>query len=448
MSKQNNLWYATRLAALPRRRVTASPNLPVAPSALPGPDDVLRVTLPNGITVLARENWSAPSIVVEGYLLAGNLDEPADLPGLASFTTGMLTRGTRRRSFTEINETVESVGASVGFATDRHIISFSTKSLAEDLDLVLDVLADELRQPAFAPEYIERLRGLRMTSIAERENDTRQMAGRAFRELMFGAHPLGRDLLGTRPSNTAIDRDALVAFYETFFRPQGMVVAVVGALPAQQAVDKIAATFGDWNGQRPPRLALPPVPALETRREHRVAMPDKSQADVILGWMGMRRNSPDFDAARLANTVLGVFGMMGRLGVNVRERQGMAYYAYSRLGADREPGSWAAIAGVNPANVERAISAMLDEIKRLCDELVPADELEDSKRYVTGSLPLQLETNDGVASLLVDLEWHELGLDYLSRYPGIIRALTAEQVQAAAQKYLNPDVYVLAVAGP
>lgn len=429
-------------AASSRRRVT------VAPSALPGPHDVLRVTLPNGITVLARENWSAPSIVVEGYLLAGNLDEPADLPGLASFTTSMLTRGTRRRSFAQINETVESVGASIGFAADRQIISFSTKSLAEDLDLVLDVLADELRQPAFAPEYIERLRGLRMTSIAERENDTRQMAGRAFRELMFGAHPLGRDLLGTRQSNTAIDRAALVAFYETFFRPQGMVVAVVGALPAQQAVDKIAATFGDWHGQRAPRPALPPVPALETRRERQVAMPDKSQADIILGWMAMRRNSPDFDAARLANTVLGVFGMMGRLGVNVRERQGMAYYAYSRLSADREPGSWAAIAGVNPANVDRAIRAMLDEIKRLCDEPVPADELEDSKRYVTGSLPLQLETNDGVASLLVDLEWHELGLDYLSRYPGIMRALTAEQVQAAAQKYLNPDLYVLAVAGP
>lgn len=427
-------------AAFPRHRVAAS--------SLPGPEDVLRVTLPNGITVLARENWAAPSIVLEGYLLAGNLDEPAELPGLASFTTSMLARGTRRRSFTEINETVEAVGASIGFATDRRITSFSTKSLAEDLDLVLDVLADELRAPIFPLEYIERVRGTRMTAIAERENDTRQMAGRAFRELMFGSHPLGRDLLGTRQSNTAINRQALVAFYESFYRPQGMVVAVVGALPAHEAADKIAAVFGDWSGQRAARPALPQMPKLEARRQRRVAMPDKSQSDIIVGWMGMERNSPDFDAARLANTVLGVFGMMGRLGLNVRERQGMAYYAYSRLSADREPGTWAAIAGVNPANVERAISAILDEVKRLCDEPVPEDELEDSKQYVTGSLPLQLETNDGVASLLVDIEWHELGLDYLARYPEIIRALTPGQVQAAVQKYLNPDAYVLAVAGP
>ena len=448
MSKQNNLGLPSASPRRRRRRVAASPHRPVAASPLPGPDDVLRRTLPNGITVLARENWSAPSIVVEGYLLSGNLDEPIDLPGLASFTTGMLTRGTRRRSFAEINETVEAVGASVGFGTDRHMTSFSTKSLNEDLDLVLDVLADELRQPVFPPEHIEKIRGLRMTAIAERENDTRQMAGRAFRELMFGSHPLGRDLLGDRQSVAAINRDALVAFYEAYFRPQGMVVAIVGALPAEAAMEKIAATFGDWQGARAPRPALPPVAALDATRDRRVAMADKTQSDLILGWPAMRRSAPDFDAARLANTVLGVFGMMGRLGSNVRERQGMAYYAASRLSADREPGTWVAYAGVNPANVERAARAILDEVKRMCDEPVPAGELEDSKRYLTGSMPLQLETNDGVASLLVDIEWHQLGLDYLARYPGIINSLTAEQVQAAAQKYLNPNAYVLAVAGP
>ena len=133
------------------RLAPASPRLRVPRPPLPGPDDVLRTTLPNGVTVLARENWSAPSMVVEGYLLVGSLDEPVELPGLASFTVSMLSRGTRRRSFTEINETVEAVGASVGFGTDRHITSFSTKSLAEDLDLVLDVLVDELRIPSSRP---------------------------------------------------------------------------------------------------------------------------------------------------------------------------------------------------------------------------------------------------------------------------------------------------------
>ena len=291
--------------------------------------------LPNGITVLARENWAAPSVVVEGYLVVGNLDEPANMPGLASFVVSMLSRGTEHRTFAEINETIESVAASIGFSSDRHITNFSTKSLAEDLDLVLEVLADELRAPAFPAPYIERVRGLRFTALAERENDTRQMAGRTFRELMYGDHPLGRDMLGTRESLNAIQRDALVEFYDTFYRPQDMVVVVVGAVPAEEAVRKIEAAFGDWHGARPQRAALAPLPPIDGVRKRQVVMPDKTQSDLVMGWQGMRRLDPDFDPARLANTVLGVFGMMGRLG---DERPREAGHGLLRLlPAERRP---------------------------------------------------------------------------------------------------------------
>lgn len=421
---------------------------PAPKASLPGPNDIVRRVLPNGIIVLARENWSAPSVVVEGYVLAGNFDEPAELPGLASFVSSMLSRGTQRRTFTEISETIEGLGASIGFGPDRHTLSFSTKSLAEDLDTVLGVLAEELRLPAFPPEYIERVRGMRLTALAERDNDTRQVAGRVFRELMYGKHPLGRDMLGTHESLAAIQRDLLVGFYERFFSPRGMVVAIVGALKAEEAVCRIEAAFGDWTGDRPVRPALDPLRPLPAIRRRHVIMPDKTQTDIIMGWQGLRRLDPEYDAARLANTVLGVFGMMGRLGANVRERQGMAYYAFSRLSGDREPGAWLALAGVNPVNVRRAQEAILDEIKRLQDEWVPEDELQDSKRFLVGSLPLQLETNDGVASLLVDLEWHELGLDYLWRYEELVEGVTPAQIQDVARRYLDPSRYVVAIAGP
>jgi zinc protease len=417
-------------------------------SSLPGPHDVLRRILPNGTTVLARENWSAPSVVVEGYLQVGNLDEPEGLAGLASFTSGMLGRGTRSRSFAEINELVESVGASLGFSADRRVTGFSAKSLAEDLDLILDVLADELREPVFPAEYVERLRGMRLTAIAERENDTRHMAGMAFRELMYGTHPLGRDLLGSRQSNAAIGREELVSFYQSYYRARGMVIAIVGAVPAEVAVSKVADTLGDWVGDRPPLPAIPPVTHSDGIRERRVSMPGKSQTDLIVGWPAMRRLDPDFDGARVANTVLGVFGMMGRLGENVRELQGMAYYAYSRLSANRDPGTWVAIAGVAPENVERAFQAILVEIERLRQEAVSDSELQDCKRYLTGSLPIHLETNDGVAGTLVEIEWHGLGLDYLQRYRDIVEGVTARDVQTAAQKYLDVASYVLAIAGP
>jgi zinc protease len=417
-------------------------------SSLPGPHDVLRRSLPNGITVLARENFSAPSVVVDGYLEVGNLDEPEDLAGLASFTSAMLGRGTRKRSFADINELVESVGASLGFSAERRITGFSAKCLAEDLNLILDVLTDELREPVFPAEYVERLRGMRLTAIAERENDTRQMAGLAFRELMYGNHPLGRDLLGSRQSNEALRRDDLVSFYESCYCPRGMVIAVVGAISAEDAFHRVADSLGAWSGDRPALPVVSPVSHPDEYLERRVLMPHKSQADLIVGWPAMRRLDPDFDGARMANTVLGVFGMMGRLGENVREAHGMAYYAYSRLSANRDPGTWAAIAGVAPENVERAFRAILVEVERLRQEPVPADELQDCKRYLTGSLPIQLETNEGVAGVLVDIEWHGLGLDYVQRYKSIIDSITPSDVQAAAQKYLNPAAYALAIAGP
>jgi zinc protease len=419
-----------------------------AKTALPGSDDVLRRTLPNGVTVLARENWSAPSVSLRGYLYAGNLDEPEDLRGVASFTANMLTRGTERRTFAEISETVETASASVSFWSEAHVTRFAAKSLAEDLDLILDVLADEMRHSIFPAEYVDRVRGMRLSSIDERENDTGAMAGLAYLDLMYGGHPLGRDALGDRQSNARITRDALAQFHSAYFAPQGMVIVIVGAVAAEDAVARVERSFGDWSQTRPARPAIPPLPVIDSPRSKRVLVRDKSQADILLGWRAMRRTDPDFESGRLANTILGVFGMMGRLGESVRERQGMAYYAYSSLAGGRETGSWVASAGVAPGNVERAAASMLEEVERLRQEPVSEEEIEDSKRFMIGSLPLQLEANEGVAGLLLDIEWFGLGLDYLERYTTSIQRLTPAEVQAVAQRYLRPDGYVQAVAGP
>jgi zinc protease len=140
--------------------------------------------------------------------------------------------------------------------------------------------------------------------------------------------------------------------------------------------------------------------------------------------------------------------MMGRLGDKVRDEQGLAYYSYSRIEGGRGPGPWTVIAGVNPANVERALESIRAEIRRICQEPVPPEELADSQSFLVGSLPLRLETNEGVAAAILDMEQYGLGLDYLQRYGDLIRAITPERVLAAAQRWLNPDAYVLALAGP
>jgi len=417
--------------------------------ALPGPDDTLRHTLPNGITILARENFASPSVIIDGYVEVGSEDEVPEKAGLASLTSDVMERGTKNRSFDELYEEVESVGASFGFGAGTHITSFGAKGLVAQLPLLLDILNDVLRNPAFSQDQFQHAKNETLIDLQELEHSTRRKAARIFHELAYPeAHPYHRSVLGYQETIANITRDELAAFHEKHFAPKGMVVVVVGAIKAKDAIKAVADTFGDWETSRPARAPLPEVPPLTEITQKRIAIPEKTQSDLILGWPGPARSSSDFLTCVLANTVLGVFGMMGRLGEKVRSQSGLAYYAYSRVDGGKGPGPWQAIAGVNPVNVEHALALILDEIRNIRETKIPEDELEDSKSYLQGSLPLRLETNEGVARALTHIERNALGMDYLQRYQQLINEITAEEITAAVQRWLDPEHYALAIAGP
>jgi zinc protease len=177
-------------------------------------------------------------------------------------------------------------------------------------------------------------------------------------------------------------------------------------------------------------------------------IPGKTQSDIVLGWVGLKRSDADYFPAYVANCILGQFGIMGRIGDRVRDEKGLAYYSYTRLEAGFAPGPWAAIAGVAPPNVEPAVEAILEEVKRIRQEPVTEDELADTKAYLVDSVPLRLEAKESVAAQIAHMQVHQLGLDYLQRYPGYVRAVGAEDVMAVTNKYMDPDSYVISVAGP
>ncbi|RPI34692.1 MAG: insulinase family protein [Chloroflexota bacterium] len=422
---------------------------PNAPGSLPGPDDISRVELPNGIVVLSRSNFNSPSVVISGYLNAGSLFEPDNLLGLANFTSLGLMRGTARRSFHEIYDALESVGASLGFSGGTHSTGFSGRSLTEDLDMLLGLLAEALRQPAFPPEPIERLRSQLLTGLAIRAQDTGEMASLAFDKIVYNAHPYSRPEDGYPETVQAIRIEDIETFHRRFYGPREMVIAVVGAVDTREAVDKISHFLGDWsNPDQPTAPGLPPVRPLENLVRQSITIPGKSQADILIGSAGPQRLSPDFLAASLGNSVLGQFGMFGRIGDVVREQAGLAYYAYSSLSGGIGPGPWYVTSGVDPANVDRAVELIRLEIARFVDEPVSKDELDDSKANYIGRLPLSLESNGGVAGALLNLERYQLGLDYYRRYPGLISGITREDVLAAARHYLHPNRLAIAVGGP
>jgi zinc protease len=275
------------------------------------------------------------------------------------------------------------------------------------------------------------------------------MAGLTFRKLLYPAgHPYGRSMTGYMETIPAITRDDLENFYRSRYSAQGMIVSIVGAVKAEAAFEAWEHAFGAWHGaENNHREPLPPVPQVDEIRYEFAPVPGKTQSDIFLGFVGPARSEEDYLDAALCNTILGVFGLMGRLGTNVRDKLGLAYYSYSRVEGGLGPGPWTLAAGVNPANVERAIQAMRAEVRRIRDKVVGGKELADNKAFVTGSLPLRLETNDGVAGIIVDLELYSLGLDYLQRYTDMINAITPKRIRVAAQKYLDPDHYALAVAG-
>lgn len=421
----------------------------ITPHALPGPDDILRVELGNGLIILARENFTSPSVVVDGSIWGGALQEPDGKTGLANFHSAMLMRGTAHHSFDELHEEIESNGASLGFSSGGHACRFGAKSLAEDLPRMLNLAAEVLREPTFPELYVERVRGQIITGLRLRAHNTRSMAALRFLELAYPAsHPYSKSLDGYLETVTAITRDDLVTFHRNL-GPRGAIVVVVGAVKAQEAIEMVRGAFGDWeNPDQPEPPEAPPAPRLLEVQQAHVPIPGKSQSDIVLGYPGPSRASPDYHAARMANSILGVFGMYGRLGDSIRQAQGLAYYSYSSLTGGLGPGPWRVIAGVAPDMVTQAVESIRREIRRMVEEPVSDEELADNKAFFAGQLVLGLETNEGVASSIMLMEMHKLGLDYLQRYEELINSLTADDILAATRRYLDPDAYALAVAGP
>jgi len=418
-------------------------------SALPGPDDIYREVLPNGIVVLTRSNFNSPSVVVSGYFDAGTLFDPDEKLGLADFVTSALMRGTKKRTFDKIYNELESVGANLGFSSGVHKSGFNGRSLAEDLPLLLNLLSESLIAPSFPKAEMEKLRAQLLTGLSIRSQDTSDMASMVFDEILFKGHPYSRPEDGHPETVKKITRDDLVKFHRDHYGPRGMVIVIVGEVNSEDAVRQVRRAFGGWRvkGQKE-ALELPSFKPLKktVSRHHRIA--GKSQSDLIIGTNGPKRRDPEFMSASLGNSILGQFGMMGRIGDVVREKSGLAYYAYSSLSAGLGPGSWEVSAGVNPQNVKKATDLILAELRRFVVDGVTADELADSKANFIGRLPLSLESNGGVAGALLNIERHDLGMDYYRRYENLVNEVTADEVLTTARKFIDPDKLAIAVAGP
>lgn len=419
-------------------------------SSLPSSENITRVELDNGIVILAYENPSVQSVNIMGSLHAGSIYESSEKNGLASFVASALMTGTKNQDFDTIHSALEDIGADVGFRSHIHKVSISGKALAEDLSVLLQVANDTLRNPIFPEEHIERLRGERLTRLQYSNFNTRYRASKALRETLYpDSHPYHYGTFGTEETMGTLSIDDLQTFHAQHYGPKGMIFVVVGAVPVDDVVTMVSEQFGDWQNPDQPDVLDAPM-EVSPAENHRtfVFVPGKTQSDINIGVVGPSRYAENYVPAQLANSILGEFGMMGRIGKSVREEKGLAYYAYSRVGGGHGPDSWTISAGVNPDNVELAIDSSLQEVERLINEEVSDEDIADNQSYFAGRLPLRLESNEGLSAYIHSMESYQLGLDYLANYSDMIDGITKDDILQAAQHYLKPDEMVIAVAGP
>jgi zinc protease len=415
---------------------------------LPGEDSIKRVVLPNDIIVLTKSDFNSPSVVISGYLNSGSIHDPKEKLGLSLFTSYALMRGSIFHRYRRIYNDLETAGAAMGFSSSIQSTSFGGKSLIEDLPLLLNTLSEATRWPIFPPNQLKILLSQIITGVQIREQDTGERVSLRFDEVLFPDHPYGRSEEGSIETLRRIRRSDLIKFHQQFYGPSGMVIAIVGAIEHQKAVDLVYRALGDW--KNPVWVPPPTIPEVPNRkfsyREH-IPISGKFQTDIIMGSYGPKRTSEEFLIASLGNNILGQFGMMGRIGEAVREKSGLAYYASTTLNAWHSAGTWEITAGVNSNNIDKTIEIIQNEISRFVNEPVSNQELDDSKSNLIGLIPLSIESNAGVANAIIRMERYKLGLNYLREYPGIISGISKEQILQVSQKYLDPENLVIISAG-
>lgn len=409
----------------------------------------VRAALDNGAVVIVQRACATPAVSINATFLAGGIHEPDALTGLAYLTGRVIDRGTQRRTADEIAGELDLRGVSLRVGTTRQTTTLSCTCLAEDFEDVLAIVMDVARRPTFPVEELAKRRAESMTALRQDEDNPAVRAVETLSELLYGAgHPYGRRAKGSVETLERIDRQAIAGFHARYVRPSVLSLAVVGDVEATRAIDCAAMEIEGWTGTPADPIVVPPPAAGPVRRVCTINMPGKAQTDIAYGFTTIRRLDPRYYSYWMMNNILGQFGLGGRLADNIRERQGMAYYAFSSFDPTVGEGPLVVRAGVDPKNVERAIEAIDSEVRQLGESGPTALEVEETRAYLIGSIPRLLETNYSIAEFLQSCEQFGFGLDYDRRLPTLLESVTIDEIRSAAAEVLCPERAAIAIAGP
>jgi predicted Zn-dependent peptidase len=411
-----------------------------------------RTVLENGLTILVLENPVADIVSARLFIRAGKAQEAPEAAGLASFLMGLLTKGTQTLSSLAIAEAVESVGASLGTdaAADYSVISL--KTVSADFGPILSLAASLLRFPSFPEPEIDLEQRLTLQQIRSMQEQPFTVAFNQLRQDMYGDHPYSLPGIGTEATVATFHRQQLFDFHQQYFRPDNMVVTIVGRITPAEAVAQVEQVLGDWTA---PDMALQGVvfPAVQSTGHCSVATQDTNQAIVMVGYPAASVKHPAYAALKLLNTYLGN-GLSSRLFVELREKRGLAYdvsaFYPTRLGQSQ----FVAYMGTAPENAATALEGLRFEVERLRETLLSEDELQAAKNKLLGQYALGKQTNAQIAQLLGWYEILGLGVEFDQHFQEMTAAVTAQNARDIAQEFfhtpyislLGPDAAVSPLA--
>ena len=402
-----------------------------------------REALPNALVLVVSEQHAVPIVAIQLLLRTGSMDDPQGKSGLANLTAQLLSQGTTTRTAPQISEAIEFIGASLDIEPGLETTTITLSLLSKDLDLGLDLLADVLLNPAFRADDVKRKVEEIKAGIKRDQEDPSIVSIQAFMKALYGAHPLGNPVEGVEASLDTVTRDDVVGFHAKYFRPDQAIFAIVGDVSEPDLRARIQARFGAWQAKGPLAAAAPVSPVIG-QKVVKAIQRDVTQANINLGGGGIRRDNPDYYAVQVMNYLLGG-AFSSYLIATIRDEKGWAYDVSSAFSARKLSGEFGISMQTKNEVADQAIAAALAQVRRMRDTLVDEQTLKDAKAYLTGSFPLRLDTSNKVAGLLASIEYFGLGLDYPDRYAEWVNAVTVADVQRVAQKYLDPNKYVLAV---
>jgi zinc protease len=408
--------------------------------------DTQRVVLANGLTLLLHENRRLPIVVAEASVKWVSLLEPEDKAGVATLTGMLLDEGTAKHSGTQIAEMIENVGGSLALSSSGG----SVKVLSPDRSLGLGLLFECLAQANFPKDAFSRKQAQLLSVIDDNERQPDAKARTVYRGLAYGKHPYGRPAMGRRQTVELLTPADCRTFHRQAFVPNNTVVALVGDFDSQQVVDEVTRLTVDWKKSPVPKPQTPTVDKPPKFVEQIISMPTAAQLHFYMGHAGITRENPDYYKLLVMDYVLGTGpGFTDRLSARLRDREGLAYTVSANItsSAGEEPGLFSCYIGTNPQSFARVKQMFLEELTRIREQKPAAEEVEDAKKYLDGNLVFQFTTNDRVAAELLQIERYQLGLNYPDDYRKAVAAVTPEDVQAVARKYLDPQRMILVVSG-